>query len=647
MAPNKPHAPDATARDRPPFLRLVVGNGDRVAVRAEDEAEFRFFSACGMGKPHLRSARAAAQRNGTSLERELIAAGRIAPDVYYRWLASHLGLAYINTIQPAQVLALRNQDLLLRELGPLRISLGDRVVTVIRPEARRLDADMAMIARHPALRELLVVAAPQTMRTAVWESGAAMRVREATSDLADRSGSVSARQVMTGFQGFLLAAGLALTLATALIAPVLALIGLHVLLTGLFFAHNALRFGSILFRRPIRAVAPSALEASGLPVYTVMVAVYDEAEMAGQLVQAMSRLNWPKSLLDIKLVCEADDRATIEALEAEAPGPEFEIIRVPAFGPRTKPKALQYALAGARGHLVAIYDAEDVPHPDQLLEAHAAFAAGGTDLACVQAPLAIANRGSNWLAGLFALEYSGLFRVLIPFLVRCGLPIPLGGTSNHFRKDILESVGGWDPYNVTEDADLGLRLYRQGYRTEAISRATVEIAPHTMSIWLKQRSRWLKGWAQTWLVLMRHPLHLLNELGFGGFLAFQVLIGGMLASALAHPALILFILYTVFVFASGAEPPIDGLNGWLFALDLFNLASSYVVFAAMGLVGMAPGERKAIKSLWLLAVPVYWLAMSLAAWRAIGQLRRKAHVWEKTPHPRQPRRTAPPPPAQD
>jgi cellulose synthase/poly-beta-1,6-N-acetylglucosamine synthase-like glycosyltransferase len=258
-----------------------------------------------------------------------------------------------------------------------------------------------------------------------------------------------------------------------------------------------------------------------LPIYSVLVALYREKEVVQQLANALLRLDWPTSRLDIKLVCEAEDRETIAALQALDLPPHFEIVEVPDRPPRTKPKALNYALAGARGDFVVIYDAEDRPHPRQLLEAYRHFSEAPDDVVCLQAPLIISNAADSWLAGLFALEYAGLFRRLLPFLGTRQQPMPLGGTSNHFRADILRAVGAWDPYNVTEDADLGLRLYRFGYRAETLTRYTVEDAPTERSVWLGQRTRWFKGWMQTWLVLMRHPILLTRELGLHGTLMFM------------------------------------------------------------------------------------------------------------------------------
>ncbi|MCY0093379.1 glycosyltransferase family 2 protein [Hoeflea ulvae] len=340
-----------------------------------------------------------------------------------------------------------------------------------------------------------------------------------------------------------------------------------------------------------------------------------------------------QSRLDIKYVCEAEDEATIAALLAQHLGPDSEIVRIPNFGPRTKPKALQYALQGARGSLVAVYDAEDKPAPGQLHEAWNAFCNGGPKLGCLQAPLAIANLRSSWTAGLFALEYSGLFRILVPFLARTGMPIPLGGTSNHFRRSALEEVGGWDPHNVTEDADLGMRLYANGYRTGTLHSATVESAPVSLDVWTRQRTRWFKGWAQTWLVAMRHPVKTCRSLGACGFVVFQLMIAGMLVSALAHPLMFVFIALTMAWLASGGQPHVSTLHHVLMWTDIANIGGSYLTFIATGWRGFTGHERTRLKRRWLLLTPAYWLLMSYAGWRALKQLATNTHLWEKTPHP--------------
>jgi cellulose synthase/poly-beta-1,6-N-acetylglucosamine synthase-like glycosyltransferase len=271
-----------------------------------------------------------------------------------------------------------------------------------------------------------------------------------------------------------------------------------------------------------------------LPSYSVLVPLFREVAVLPDLVDALGRIDHPPAKLDCMLVLEASDRATITAARAIALPPFMRIVVVPDCAPRTKPKALNYALQLARGELVAVYDAEDVPDPGQLRAAVQAFAAGGQRVVCVQAELAIHNASDSWITRQFALEYAALFRGLLPALARLRLPIPLGGTSNHFRRSFLDASGGWDPHNVTEDADLGIRIARRGGLVATIRSVTWEEAPSRLQPWIRQRTRWLKGWLQTYLVHMRNAAKL-RELGLVSFLAFQALMGGILLSCLLHP----------------------------------------------------------------------------------------------------------------
>lgn len=633
MASDKPEPfEDDDTRATANHLRLVHVNETAPSGSAELAAEAAFFRRCGFSKPAISEALSAARRNGTDVETELIAAGLIAPDIYYRWLAEQLDLPYFSEIAPQTVIAIRGEDAVLRRTGPLRVARGDTVVTVIVPKAARLAAEQKRLATLPQLRARLAVASPGTIRRAVWAAGAEERCRRRTQALFETRPHASARRVLTGTQGYLLAGLKSAFLASLILWPYAALTGLHIVLSFFFLAANGLRLVAALFgRRPARPELPPGLPAE-LPVYTLLIALKDEVAIVPQLLAGLDRLRWPKSRLDIKFICEADDAATIAALEAHGLGAHQEVVRVPAYGPKTKPKALQYALAGARGEFVAVYDAEDVPAPAQLLESWSIFSRSGPDLACVQAPLAIANIRRNWITALFAIEYAGLFRALVPFLDRFGLPIPLGGTSNHFRKAALEDVGGWDPYNVTEDADLGFRLFRAGYRTHAAFHATIETAPAELDIWVNQRSRWLKGWTQTWLVLMRRPIGAIREFGLKGFITVQVLIGGMLVSTLAHPVMYAFIGYFLFQWLSGGRAE-DTVHRTLFALDIVNVLGSYVTFAFLGLAHMTRAERRRIPFRRVALLPVYWLMMSKAAWRAIAELWGRPHMWAKTPHP--------------
>ena len=270
----------------------------------------------------------------------------------------------------------------------------------------------------------------------------------------------------------------------------------------------------------------------------MLIALYKEAEIISELLAALDALVWPRSKLEIKLICEADDTETLQAIRAHKLPSVVEVIEVPVHGPRTKPKALAYALPATSGEYVVLYDAEDRPHPLQLVEASQRFRDGGPRLACLQAPLEISNRDQGPMARLFAFEYAALFRGLLPWLAARSLLLPLGGTSNHFRRSVLDEIGGWDPYNVTEDADLGLRLARFGYRVETIRCPTYEDAPEDLKTWLPQRTRWFKGWLQTWLVHMRNPRLVAGDLGLRSVAVLNVLFAGMLISAIANPSLL-------------------------------------------------------------------------------------------------------------
>jgi len=305
------------------------------------------------------------------------------------------------------------------------------------------------------------------------------------------------------------------------------------------------------------------------------------------------------------------------------------VISVPPGEPRTKPKALAYALQMISGDFVVLYDAEDRPHPWQMLEAWCRFRKADSRLACVQAPLVVSNRSASLVSRMFAFEYAGLFRAMLPFLARNSLILPLGGTSNHFRREVLDKIGGWDPFNVTEDADLGLRMQRFGYRTETITLPTLEAGPVGIGVWLPQRTRWFKGWAQTWLVHMREPRRLAGELGPWSFVVSQILFAGMLLSALCHPLLLVTLgLIGVDLISSGS---IGTYDRSLLAIDLSLVGMGYLAFLAIGARTLLPADRAKLPLI-ALATPLYWLMLSLAAWRAVIQLARFPHFWEKTPH---------------
>ncbi len=332
----------------------------------------------------------------------------------------------------------------------------------------------------------------------------------------------------------------------------------------------------------------------------------------------------------MKFVLEPDDRETRRALDRLDLGAPFEIITATATGPRTKPKALNVALPLARGVYTAVYDAEDEPEPDQLRRAVAEFSANDDRLACLQASLTIDNAADNWLARMFTADYAGQFDVVLPALAALRLPFPLGGSSNHFRTSVLRQVGGWDPYNVTEDADLGIRLHRLGYRAAVLASATYEEAPAQFVPWIKQRTRWYKGWMQTWRVHMRRPARLMREVGFSGALAFQLFFACNVFAALIHPFFMAELCYALLARQPHTALVATGLGAPVFAITLL---AGYASTAVPDLVGLK--RRGLLRHAWvLLFTPVYWLLLSLAAWRALVQLVHAPQRWEKTEHGR-------------
>ena len=382
---------------------------------------------------------------------------------------------------------------------------------------------------------------------------------------------------------------------------------------------------------PVRRKPPQApdLPDHALPRYTILVPLYKEAAVVGRLLDALGSLDYPRAKLDIKLLIEADDHETREALERLAPGPVHDIVIAPPGHPRTKPRALNIGLASARGALLTVYDAEDDPDPQQLRRAAAAFAQAPQNLACLQCPLAIENARDSWLAGLFALDYASLFEVLDPGLARLRLPIPLGGTSNHFRVEALRRLQGWDAWNVTEDADMGVRLARMGYEVATLAAPTWEEAPAKLAPWLAQRRRWMKGWMQTLIVHLRNPRRLVKELGFARAATLVTMLAGGVLGPLIGPLYVALFIH-------------DSVWGELFAPVTLaqTLASAlWCVIAVMGgLVMVAPmvigaRRRKLMRLLPLLPLlPAYTALLGLAAAMALVDLFRRPHHWAKTTH---------------
>ena len=438
----------------------------------------------------------------------------------------------------------------------------------------------------------------------------------------------AARRGLSAFQWLVLNAGLAAVglmawLRPDLIAPLLvtgaasAFLAVSIWRVALVFLSAQPAFG------PVHAADPE------LPPYTVLVALHDEAEVMEQLVERLARIDYPHDRLQGLLILEAHDGATIAAARA-APKPDWlKLFIAPPGRPQTKPRALSCALPRVTGDLLTVYDAEDEPDPLQLREAAARFAAdAGGRLACLQAPLRIrrmhpAPAPSPFLDRQFAAEYASLFETALPGMARLGLPFPLGGTSNHFRVDALREVGGWDAFNVTEDADLGFRLWTHGWRLGVIGRPTWETPPGDLSDWLPQRTRWLKGYMQTWGVHTRRPW----RLGLGGAFALIMTVGAGIVSASVNGLSLAWVATTVLVAAmAGLPPQTPALALCVLVLGATSAWLSCAIGARRAGVPYGPTD--------MMVAPAYWALQSLAAGHAGWRLVREPFAWNKTRHRR-------------
>ena len=412
--------------------------------------------------------------------------------------------------------------------------------------------------------------------------------------------------------------------------PLTTIIALNAGVTAYFLL--AIGYRIVLLFVGAKKLKPSREEVSltqeELPIITILLPLYHDAAALPSLAQAIDRLDYPKQKKDIKLLLEEDDHETITEAKRLGLDKRYDLITIPEGGPRTKPKACNYGMHLARGDLIVIYDAEDQPEHDQLLKAAREFHNADPKLACVQARLNYYNHSENWLTRMFTLEYSLWFDWLLPALQRLKMPIPLGGTSNFFKTDILLQIGGWDPYNVTEDADLGLRISKFGYRVEILDSTTFEEANCRTGNWIRQRSRWMKGYMQTWLVHMRRPDKIIATTGWAGLLSVQLFIAGNVISALINP--ILWIVFIIWLFT--ASPTISSFFPEpLLSLNLFALTFGNMFF--IGLAIIAPMKRRWFHlSLVGITAPAYWLLTSIAAYKALWQIIFQPHYWEKTDH---------------
>jgi len=613
-------------------------------------------------QPTLARLNRRSQRDGTTLQAELIATDAADERSVYRAFAVYWGAPLIDLARD------RVDEALLR-----RSPVVEHVARGWMPWRRHGVASMTIATTVQPSVELIAAARAahgvdvvdvRTITPNDFDEVLAAACREEllysiTDAHADERPAESARSGLAWWQKALPLVALPLVIAAGAVWPA------PVIVTA-FFTANAIFYGLVMFkaylglRVPLemlrRRVWRSALRAERrraglaampngdvrrtpdheLPVYTILVPVYREANIVQKLVDNLGRLDYPIAKLQVLILLEEDDEETIAAARRAAPA-HFRILVTPDGQPRTKPRACNYGLEFARGEYVVIYDAEDRPEPDQLRAAVAAFELNEfvrtqidpstPRIGCVQAALAYFNADFNVASRMFAIEYAHWFDAMLPGMDGTGIPIPLGGTSNHFPTALLRELGGWDAYNVTEDADLGLRISNRGYAVGTIDSTTTEEACAAVVPWIRQRTRWIKGYMITAAVNLRHPISFLRRSGIGGAMSMSLLIAGTPLSFLLYPLSILFTLVTWL----GVEFGGFRFPEWVLQVSLLVMVfgMSMLIISSAAVAWRRYGWRIAIYAPLL---PAYWLLHSIAAWRAAYQALFDPHRWEKTPH---------------
>lgn len=599
----------------------------------------RLIEVAGLTDEQVAHAREVWRTTGGDFGWVIASEGYVSRPQLYEALADATGLPLVRDVERVRqhmdvrlVLKMHYEQVIEHQFMPFHVREGVLVILTARPGlastyqlCRELFGDYEVAELLVTDLDLTIIAA-RTFRDEMVEQAILSNLR--------RNPEQSASRVFTIPQVVCLSA-LALAYVAWLYADVRpALTFLIALLQFFFLASVVLK--TVLsvagtrneIAQPVSSEEIAGLRDADLPDYTILVPVYKEPEVIHHLIEGLKKIDYPQHKLDVMLLVEEDDTATLEAAKAARPNANWRFIVVPNSQPRTKPKACNFGLFFARGRYLVIYDAEDIPEPTQLKASVLAFERSGPQYVCFQAALNYFNSTENVLTRMFTLEYSYWFDYLLPGLDRLRLPIPLGGTSNHFDVEKLRKLGGWDPFNTTEDADLGMRASAEGYRIGIINSTTYEEANSNFNNWVRQRSRWIKGYMQTWLVYNRHPLKLVRTIGLRNFLAFNFFIGGTALTALAAPP-----LWLVFF-------------GWLITrthvlAPLFPDALLYVALVNL-LVGNFLGIYLNMIAVFMrgnfellpyaLLNPIYWLMQSLAAYKALGQLFTKPFYWEKTRH---------------
>jgi len=429
------------------------------------------------------------------------------------------------------------------------------------------------------------------------------------------------------------------------IFPIQTASSIFIILNILYFVINPFKFYAMIksFRSKIQLNVSnheiSQIDTDNLPIYTILVPLRNEVDMVPSIVDGIFAIDYPLDKLDIKFICDVDDQSTIAALEAYGIGVPSEsltkysfttqLVKVPLTGMSSKPRACDYALGFSRGQLTVIFDAEDKPDKDQLKKVYLGFLKSPLDIMCIQARLNFYNSRQNLLTRFFSLEYGFWFDYYLPGLQDTGSPIPLGGTSNHFVTQYLKRSGTWDPFNVTEDADLGFRIFRYKMRTSMVNSYTQEEANSRIISWIRQRTRWQKGYLLTFLIHTSRPKELIRDLGIRKSLQAIMIFGGNFFLPLFNP--VLWVIFLVGIIPQNSFVQMPQVPLPIYLIGLFNLIVGNVTFITIHLIAAFKSKRYdlAVVSLFL---PFYWMLLSLATFRAAYQFATNPFYWEKTKH---------------
>ena len=581
--------------------------------------DLAFLADYGVEREVLEAAAMRAGRDNVCSATGLMAYDGVSESLFYRGLAHHLGVdfeaGWPHIATPVDAVAIQNRGFTKLACGRWLIAPSDDALRLLLAARERVRLDPSR----------LLLTTPAHLAALARHRGTAAIGYAASDALPDRAPHLSAKNAFDW-------KARGITAVLALICVVATLFSLTAVLVSmglLFFAGIVFRLLVCANGQDADAAAHVILRDDKTPFYSLLVPLYREANMVPHLVAALDLLDYPRSKLEILVLVEADDVATRDALSAISLSAPYRVLVVPSGKPRTKPRALNFGLLMARGTLITVYDAEDRPAPDQLRRAAQRFDVAPPRLACLQARLRIMNGGHSRLARAFAIEYASLFEVFNVGLARWRLPIPLGGTSNHFRVASLRAVGGWDAWNVTEDADLGLRLARFGYETDVLDSVTCEDALESRTLWFRQRRRWMKGWFQTLVVLVRDARSVREDLGLLRAMGVGLCLLNLAVGPLLTP---LFLSFVVLDLVRAGVPTPHA--GW--ALLEATLSYSVIVtglgstlwcgYAGLKLAGQSE-HRWSLPLLW-----PYQLMISAAAFVGLCDLFRDPYHWHKTEH---------------